>query len=681
MEDNMAIVNSYSSIVDLKAAPGSGTACLDSSNGVPDGVFFFTSGDFTGSADDINVIKANSTALTVGAWVRQGAASILHQYAPETAARNVESKLRDFVISIKEFEHLVDGDDWTPAFSAAAHFANMRGPQAVLSSIAQSTVIFVPEGRYKINSAVAAFTSNGGTVIRGEGASSHLLLACDGVTFNWDPNGVQAGPYPANGSKQDFAFTNFRVGTPGEVTVKLNGVTQDSSLYTVTLSSNGGGNIHFLSPPSTGSVTLHYPPYDVQGGGLENLQISYPAAPGTSACVARFVTSDKPHMTNITFKGIRTLVQLGDTGKPCAGFSMTDVRGTWANVSGPVIHCRVGTGLEMYGRCGGSTEGINIQTDLESPQLPATNRTTIHPAAADRVGILANGSWDSLNVAGKWFTLAVGLRIHAVSSNQVKNITLHPTLEFDYNAKAVEVFSGIGSLVAFMKVHPGYFVGWDSAAFEITSERDAAGSNHGIIEGVEIMQPTIGACHSYAISAKGPSVRNCFVDGMRDFGSGRNSEADSVSVFVQDGAEFKVRNCSNARSAITYPWAPKYGIYHTANSTVVRVINNEMTGTVANYVFDDNSAASATRDVSGNFYANYSGFKTGGMYGLPASGTAWVNKTGYKIDVTLNGGVVTGISKNGQALPLSSGPFHIGPADTLTITYSSAPTLFFDIQP
>lgn len=42
--------------------------------------FKWTLGDFTGQADDLNIIKADSTPLSVGAWVRQGAQSV--QTAP-----------------------------------------------------------------------------------------------------------------------------------------------------------------------------------------------------------------------------------------------------------------------------------------------------------------------------------------------------------------------------------------------------------------------------------------------------------------------------------------------------------------------------------------------------------------------------------------------------------------------
>lgn len=79
----MSINNTYFTLADLKAsAVAEGTAFLVQDSAVADGTFFWTLGNFTGQADDKNIIKANSTALTVGAWLRQGASSIRAQQAP-----------------------------------------------------------------------------------------------------------------------------------------------------------------------------------------------------------------------------------------------------------------------------------------------------------------------------------------------------------------------------------------------------------------------------------------------------------------------------------------------------------------------------------------------------------------------------------------------------------------------
>lgn len=73
----MSTNNTYFTLAGLKASPvAEGTAFLVQDSTTDDGAFFWTLGDYTGLADNENIIKADSTALSVGAWVRQGAESV-----------------------------------------------------------------------------------------------------------------------------------------------------------------------------------------------------------------------------------------------------------------------------------------------------------------------------------------------------------------------------------------------------------------------------------------------------------------------------------------------------------------------------------------------------------------------------------------------------------------------------
>jgi len=63
----------YLTLATFKAAPISNERQSLNASGIAPGDFFWTPGDYTGLADDINIIKADSTALSVGAWVRQQA--------------------------------------------------------------------------------------------------------------------------------------------------------------------------------------------------------------------------------------------------------------------------------------------------------------------------------------------------------------------------------------------------------------------------------------------------------------------------------------------------------------------------------------------------------------------------------------------------------------------------------
>jgi hypothetical protein len=101
----------------LKALPATGTAEL-SDPALP-GTFFWTPGDFTGQADDTNIIKADSTALSVGAWVRQAADAVTFQQSGSGAVtRNAQDKARDFV-SVLDYGAVGDGVKVKDGFMSA----------------------------------------------------------------------------------------------------------------------------------------------------------------------------------------------------------------------------------------------------------------------------------------------------------------------------------------------------------------------------------------------------------------------------------------------------------------------------------------------------------------------------------------------------------------------------------
>lgn len=82
------------SLAALKGAPTSdGKSDFDGST------WFWTLGDFSGQADDIRIVKSDSAALTVGAWVRQRAAGVaIQQSAPNAAVASLETTVSAFAV-------------------------------------------------------------------------------------------------------------------------------------------------------------------------------------------------------------------------------------------------------------------------------------------------------------------------------------------------------------------------------------------------------------------------------------------------------------------------------------------------------------------------------------------------------------------------------------------------------
>lgn len=104
------------------------TASLVGISGVPDGRFNWTPGSFTGQADDVNIIKADSTALSVGAWVRQKADGVAFQQAGSGAVlASTQRELRYF-IRPEQFGAMANGTaDDAPSIRAADAYAAATG--------------------------------------------------------------------------------------------------------------------------------------------------------------------------------------------------------------------------------------------------------------------------------------------------------------------------------------------------------------------------------------------------------------------------------------------------------------------------------------------------------------------------------------------------------------------------
>lgn len=117
--------------------------------------FRWTVGNFTGQADDTNIVQANGTPLSTGAWVRQGADKVAFKAAgTATIIRDLRTKLAE-TASIRDFT----GDD-----TQAAQAAISEGVKRLI----------LPKGDYGIETIVLPST---GITIEGEGDYAVSLRA------------------------------------------------------------------------------------------------------------------------------------------------------------------------------------------------------------------------------------------------------------------------------------------------------------------------------------------------------------------------------------------------------------------------------------------------------------------------------------------------------------------------
>lgn len=113
----------YSGLADLKASDVlRAKASVSGVPGLADGDFFWTSGDYTGKADDRLVIASDDVPLSAGAWVRQGASAVAKTDSPY--AETLGTFLRRVPVTPEEYGAHVDDDDCSAqvanAFAAGA---------------------------------------------------------------------------------------------------------------------------------------------------------------------------------------------------------------------------------------------------------------------------------------------------------------------------------------------------------------------------------------------------------------------------------------------------------------------------------------------------------------------------------------------------------------------------------
>lgn len=143
--------NTYTSLATFKASDiGRKTASLVGIPGVPDGRFNWTLGNYTGQADDVNIIKADSTALSVGAWVRQKAEGVSFRLpGAGTSPATVASKLAAR-IDIEDLGAIGDGSTNNTAIVNAnliARFNRLQNTQTPY----EVEIHGRPGARYKMN--------------------------------------------------------------------------------------------------------------------------------------------------------------------------------------------------------------------------------------------------------------------------------------------------------------------------------------------------------------------------------------------------------------------------------------------------------------------------------------------------------------------------------------------------
>lgn len=108
-----------------------------------------------------------------------------------------------------------------------------------------------------------------------------------------------------------------------------------------------------------------------------------------------------------------------------------------------------------------------------------------------------------------------------------------------------------------------------------------------------------------------------------------------------------------------------YGIYGSAGSSNIFInVNDAISGAGTSFL---PSATGVWLETP-----NYNNVSTPGM---PASGTAYTNTTGQRVEVAINSGTVSSVKRNGaQLFTTTNVTVILEPGDSITLTYSTAPS-------
>jgi hypothetical protein len=114
---------------------------------IPNGDYYWEYDDYTGQADDLNIIKADSTELSVGAWVRQQAAGIAYRQSTDADTIDTARALKDLGRTPASFGMIADGV--TDATAALQRMVNAGDCYVAKQDVPYrvSDTIMIPAGR------------------------------------------------------------------------------------------------------------------------------------------------------------------------------------------------------------------------------------------------------------------------------------------------------------------------------------------------------------------------------------------------------------------------------------------------------------------------------------------------------------------------------------------------------
>jgi hypothetical protein len=567
--------------------------------------------------------------------------------------RTAQAKMRD-IISVKDFGAVGDGStDDTAAFNLAIAYANAKG--GIDRANIVGTTILIPQGRYPVGQLDPITVSDVHFSGLGQMGGTVLLHSYNGATFRFE------GTSAAN---------------------------------------------------------------TIVGGGLTNVRHEYLSAPGASACLVQVANANAIDFSNWHFFNIACALRLGTSSSAtAAGIIANNWSGGCRNMDAPLIDLRYGAGFEAVGHyvfVSGvvtppiqnatltnasavvtmtSTSGFFAGQDIIGTARVPGGTTVLSVDSPTQITMSANAtssgtawlSGDMSTVAGRvyvrgsvgfWDTCQItnalierfdqGIGLGAGTGQVYQHFCLsNVTMDYIRRHCIYAETSAGGVINSVSSDSICWFVSWENAALQMVGTA-------GVMDDWNLQGkvPISGAeALSYNVSAAKRCSFSLAVGGIN-----RLQNAPAALFFVAGSKGFTAIGCTGNDDLTSFglPFRADWGVTVGANCDEYVVTGCRMSGTGGFFNwFAGNTTGSTKRQVTANGNPDYAVQQAGGIYVLPASTVAFTNTNGFGLEIVVSGGTVTVIAKNGVTTGLTSGTFLVGPGETLTTTYSSAPTMLF----
>lgn len=407
------------------------------------------------------------------------------------------------------------------------------------------------------------------------------------------------------------------------------------------------------------------------GGGISGVSLEFPsAAPGGS------ILFDLPNVAYFKIHDcmVQYAAQIARCGNASGSTSNVDVRGLKGFVSN--------SGVPAFDLIKGS--GFYSRDN----QLYVPISTPVHPSPSSVVAgthfvNATTGNWDTVVIAD---TLAERFDspffVSAPTAVVINNFWID-TGTFDLCARGVVLGAQAGGSCIGMHMTDSWVTPWDGKGVWVVG----AGDNKGhVFTGNRLSLCGLDGFHINSTTAKDITVTGNIIYACNRAGSGSNGITVDGGV---SGFNISGNRVGDDFTAEGLPYNPVYGLSIGADCDEYVVSANWAKGSSGGYNLPDNTTNSYSRTVRNNAGPggpDYAGWKGVGIYGATiTSGTAWVNKNAFAVDVYVAGGTVSDISITctGSAFlsttGLASGAFSLEPGEAIKITFSVAPAVRFKV--